>query len=187
MPRQPPPSPVEVDGEAGLARIRLAIQEVITPAWVSSIPKNYGEAKAGTMSADQWWTLWRIYFPLSFLSLWGVGMPTAANDASKMGPVLDNVMSLVALTELACDHILTREKMTAYRECVRTHIDGLKFCFPGFILPSHHMAFHIYDFMQQFGPMRSWWCFPFERLIGVLQKIPHNHRFGAYPSQACEV
>ena len=41
-----------------------------------------------------------------------------------------------------------------------------------------HMAFHIYDFLKLFGPVYSWWCFPFERLIGHLQRLPHNDKSG---------
>ncbi|KAE9382827.1 hypothetical protein BT96DRAFT_845020 [Gymnopus androsaceus JB14] len=37
---------------------------------------------------------------------------------------------------------------------------------------------HIYDFLLLFGPVISWWCFPFERLIGALQKINTNDFVG---------
>ncbi|KAF8226800.1 hypothetical protein L208DRAFT_1147989, partial [Tricholoma matsutake] len=158
--------------------VHLMIREIVTPSWVTPIPANYGEAKAGMMKADQWCILWRLHFPLAFLSLWGIGMPTAAPDTEAMLPVLQNIMWLTALTELVCQHTLTDEVMDEYRLCVCAHIKGLKECFPGFVLPSHHMAFHIYEFMKLFGPIRSWWCIPFEQLIGVLQKIPHNHHAG---------
>ncbi|KAJ7441261.1 hypothetical protein FB451DRAFT_1058265 [Mycena latifolia] len=41
-----------------------------------------------------------------------------------------------------------------------------------------HAAFHIYDFLLLFGPIISWWCFPFERLIGILQRINTNDQIG---------
>ncbi|KAJ3963308.1 hypothetical protein EV361DRAFT_813494, partial [Lentinula raphanica] len=44
--------------------------------------------------------------------------------------------------------------------------------------PNVHAAGHIYDFLLLFGPVLSWWCFPFERLIGVLQKINTNDHKG---------
>ncbi|PIL27307.1 hypothetical protein GSI_10454 [Ganoderma sinense ZZ0214-1] len=53
--------------------------------------------------------------------------------------------------------------------------------YPGLDCESiHHMAFHIYDFLELFGPVHSWWAFPFERLIGQLQRLPTNHKFGSY-------
>ncbi|KAE9396172.1 hypothetical protein BT96DRAFT_825122, partial [Gymnopus androsaceus JB14] len=41
-----------------------------------------------------------------------------------------------------------------------------------------HMANHIYNFLKLFGPVISWWCFPFEHLIGVLQKVNTNDHIG---------
>ena len=40
------------------------------------------------------------------------------------------------------------------------------------------MACHIYDYLKLFGPVQSWWCFPFECLIGHLQRLPLNDKFG---------
>ncbi|KIM72552.1 hypothetical protein PILCRDRAFT_81778 [Piloderma croceum F 1598] len=44
--------------------------------------------------------------------------------------------------------------------------------------PNIHMAMHIPHFLRLFGPVRSWWCFPFERLIGQIQRLLSNHKFG---------
>ena len=40
------------------------------------------------------------------------------------------------------------------------------------------VAFHIYDFILLFGPIMAWWTFPFERLIGALQKFNTNDHVG---------
>ncbi|KAJ7615265.1 hypothetical protein DFH06DRAFT_1008694 [Mycena polygramma] len=40
------------------------------------------------------------------------------------------------------------------------------------------MAFHIYDFLILFGPVISWWTFPFERVIGFLERINTNSHIG---------
>ena len=37
---------------------------------------------------------------------------------------------------------------------------------------------HIYEFLDLWGPVYHWWCFPFERLIGSLQRLPTNNLFG---------
>ncbi|KAK0211557.1 hypothetical protein IW262DRAFT_1280913 [Armillaria fumosa] len=44
--------------------------------------------------------------------------------------------------------------------------------------PNVHASFHLYDFLLLFGPVYSWWTFPFERLIGTLQKINTNDHVG---------
>ncbi|KAJ6590759.1 hypothetical protein B0H10DRAFT_2233565 [Mycena sp. CBHHK59/15] len=41
-----------------------------------------------------------------------------------------------------------------------------------------HIVFHLYDFIKLWGPVISWWAFPVERLIGLLQKIESNGRVG---------
>ena len=43
-----------------------------------------------------------------------------------------------------------------------------------------HMAIHVYDFLCLFEPVWSWWSFLFECLVGQLQHLPHNHKFGIY-------
>ncbi|KAJ3924364.1 MAG: hypothetical protein NXY57DRAFT_908116, partial [Lentinula lateritia] len=43
---------------------------------------------------------------------------------------------------------------------------------------SHHLAFHIYDYMDLFSTVYNFWCFPGERLIGRLRNIPINHKIG---------
>jgi len=47
--------------------------------------------------------------------------------------------------------------------------------FPDYrFLPNQHMALHLSEYLQFYGPVHAWWTFPFERLIGMLQRIPNN-------------
>lgn len=39
---------------------------------------------------------------------------------------------------------------------------------------NNHMVLHIPDMLRNFGPANGFWCFPFERYNGVLEKIPNN-------------
>ena len=69
--------------------------------------------------------------------------------------------------------------MNAYLSHLKSWVLGMKDLHPsGNHTINGHMAFHIYDFLQLFGPACSWWCFPFERLIGHLQHLTHNHKHG---------
>ena len=76
---------------------------------------------------------------------------------------------------------MTEIQMSAYRENLASWVRDLKVLHPE---SNHcvngHMAFHIYDFLWLFGPVHSWWCFPFERLIRQLQRLPHNHMHGKF-------
>ncbi|KAJ7501258.1 hypothetical protein B0H11DRAFT_2225074 [Mycena galericulata] len=50
--------------------IQQVIAETDTPAWVHHVPKNYGEAAAGSMKADQMRLLMTIYLPIALVILW---------------------------------------------------------------------------------------------------------------------
>ncbi|KAJ3765118.1 hypothetical protein FB446DRAFT_833337 [Lentinula raphanica] len=77
---------------------------------------------------------------------------------------------------------MTASRAQAYREYIASWTQDLRRLFPhvreGIPRPNVHAAGHIYDFLLLFGPVLSWWCFPFERLIGVLQKINTNDHKG---------
>ncbi|KAJ3754957.1 hypothetical protein EV360DRAFT_9263, partial [Lentinula raphanica] len=139
--------------------IQQAISEVITPSYIEKPPEFIGLPKAGTPKADNWRTLFSIFLPLALLSLWQEDSPVAAADANDMG-----------------------SDRTDFREYLRLHIDGLKANFPGFIQPSHHLAFHIHEGMELFSNVRNFWCFPGERLILRLRGIPVNHKIGELES-----
>ncbi|KAF8547083.1 hypothetical protein OG21DRAFT_1425498 [Imleria badia] len=76
----------------------------------------------------------------------------------------------------------------AYRLCITEYLGALKRIHPGFnSRPNHHAAIHISDFLNLFGPVHSWWAFPFERLIGILQCLPKNHKSGKFSMQQLPV
>ncbi|KIK20276.1 hypothetical protein PISMIDRAFT_106073 [Pisolithus microcarpus 441] len=67
----------------------------------------------------------------------------------------------------------------AYRTHIASYVGKLKALYPTCnVRPNHHAAFHIYDYLHLFGPVHSWWTFLFEHLIGILQRIPTNHKSG---------
>ena len=163
-----------------MTRIREVIRDMATPSWLSSVPHNFGEAAAGTLKADEWQTMTTVYLPIALISLWGKGTRHASQSAAaRLKQVLDHTMDLISAICLACMRTMTESRMNAYRHHLASWVSGLKVHHPD---TEHrvngHMAFHIYDFLRLFGPIRSWWCFPFERLIGQLQRLPHNHKHG---------
>jgi hypothetical protein len=151
---------------------------MVTPSWLQSVPRKFGDRSSGTLKADEWRTMTTVYLPIALISLWGTGTNHSAN-AVYLCAVLHHTMDLVCAISIACLRTMTVDRMDAYLRYLKSWVSGLKDLHPS---SSHvingHMAFHIYDFLQLFGPARSWWCFPFERLIGHLQHITHNHKHG---------
>ena len=68
-------SPVEVcvSTPEVLNRIRAVISDSDTPSWLQLVPTDFGDARAGTIKADEWCTLATVYIPLALVSLWGEG------------------------------------------------------------------------------------------------------------------
>lgn len=174
--------------------IQRVIRETITPSWLNSVPKNFGDAKAGTIKADEWRTLATIFLPIALITLWGDhnGSAPASDTHPYSGfllQALDRTMDLFQATILACRHSMTASRASAYRKHLSKWVDGLQLTFPhtrmGKMRPNIHAAGHIYDFLLLFGPVMSWWCFPFERLVGALQKINTNDHIGGMSAAAC--
>ena len=163
-----------------MQHIQHIIKETTIPSWLRSVPKNFGKARAGTLKADEWRTLSTIYLPLALVSLWGEGSTYRSHELNHLWNILDNTMALVSVIRIACSHTMTQSRIIAYHTCIVTWLSTLPNALPAAKPhPNCHMACHIYDYLKLFGPVRSWWCFPFERLIGHLQHLPINHKFGS--------
>jgi hypothetical protein len=44
--------------------------------------------------------------------------------------------------------------------------------------PNHLNALLVGDYLRLYGPVRGWWMFPFERVIGELQRSSTNNKLG---------
>ena len=66
-----------------------------------------------------------------------------------------------------------------YLSKMHLYLRGLKAFFPDYSLhPNHHMALHLPKYLLLYGPVHSWWTFPFQQLIGILQHISTNYKIG---------
>ncbi|KAF8588137.1 hypothetical protein K439DRAFT_1645631 [Ramaria rubella] len=165
------PPPLKICTPELLCHIRAVVKNTVTPLWINSVPYNFRDPAAGTLKADEWRTRAMIYLPIALVTFWGTNSshPTPA-IASEFQNILDHTMSLFSATRLS------------YHDYIATYVRDLKEIHPHILehRTIHHMALHIYDFLALFGPVRSWWCFPFECLIGMLQQLPHNHKFSQF-------
>ncbi|KAE9395576.1 hypothetical protein BT96DRAFT_776692, partial [Gymnopus androsaceus JB14] len=156
------------------------------PSWINSVPLNYGLNSAGTIKADEWRTLSTIFIPIALVTLWGdddgVAPPSDDSDEGLLFQALQHSMALFQATLIACRYTMTSDRIQAYRTHLTKWIQELRPLFPHTRESpprvNIHMANHIYDFLKLFGPVISWWCFPFERLIGALQKVNTNDHIG---------
>jgi hypothetical protein len=88
-------------------------------------------------------------------------------------------MFLVSAVVIATSHTISTAHADSYLTHMTHYLNGIKELFPEYKLhPNHHMALHIHEYLLLFGPVHSWWTFPFERMIGALQRMPHNNKPG---------
>jgi hypothetical protein len=173
-------APLKIGTPEVMARIKRVIAETQVPSWLNSIPRNFGDAGAGMVKADEWRNLSTIFIPIALISMWGEGTQHPSPEtAAVFRRILDHTMLLVSAVSLACMRTMTARRSAAYLQYMTQYIHN-------FVLihadikprPNMHMAMHIPHFLHLFGPVRSWWCFPFERLIGQIQRLLSNHKFG---------
>lgn len=164
-----------------MQRIRDVIRDIDTPSWLSSVPYNFGSVTAGKLKTDKWRTLTTVHFSISLISLWGDG---STHESDQLGErlcrVLDHTMLLVGAVTIACFHVMIPNRQLVYQDYITWWLRDIESIHRSVIerRVNGHMAIHIGRFLQLFGPVWSWWTMPFERLIGQLQRIPHNHMFG---------
>jgi hypothetical protein len=172
---------VKTGSEDVLNHIRSVLSTMKTPAWFGSVTKEFGDPVAGTIKANEWKLLASLFLPVAFVTLWGDN-DDASPDAYLFKRILKHTMALFQAVIIACKWRMTRQRADAFRTLLKEWVDGLQDLFPH--VKSHsprtnmHVSFHLYDFFYLFGPMVSWWTFPFERLIGVLERVPTNDHIG---------
>ncbi|CAK5270814.1 unnamed protein product [Mycena citricolor] len=171
------PRPINLNNIYFIQRV-IALTTV--PSFVGSVPHNYGDANAGTIKAAEWRVLSTIYLPIALVLLWGDYEPS--QQPTRHREMLDHTMSLFCSVILVCRYTMSAARASQYRAFLKNWADGLYHNHPHTqshaLRPNMHMAFHIYDFLLLFGPVTSWWTFPFERVIGYLQKINTNNHIG---------
>lgn len=164
-----------------MVQIRSDLETILTPSWLTSVPANLGSAAHGKLKADQWRALGTVHLPISLTCLWSRHMNHSPKGprASRCHTILLVTMALVSAVILATSRTITPENAVAYRDYMLSYLEGIKFLFPEYKLrPNHHMSVHIYDYLLLFGPVHSWWTFPFERMIGAVQRMPNNSKIG---------
>jgi hypothetical protein len=157
-----------------LETLRRVVTQLVKPSWVRGISVNFGAASAGTPKADEWRMLFTIFLPIALVQLWS---HYPLNDRRRQ--VLNHTMHLVSAIAIVCRQSMIDSLATAYHHHLTEWVKGLASLYPDAVaVPNIHMAFHIYDGLILFGPVRSWWTFPFERVVGLVQRLISNHIYG---------
>lgn len=169
-----------------MKQIREDIQNMITPSWLTSVPVNLGCASHGKLKADQWRVLGTTYLPITLIRLWGTKSTPLDARQARCRQLLHITIAMLSAVVLATSRKATVANAYCYRDLIVVYMKGLLDLFPDYkCRPNLHMSLHLYQFILDFGPPHGWWTFPFERLIGLLERMPHNGKIGTSSFSSC--
>lgn len=149
---------------------------------MKSLPRMFGSSSHGKLKADQWRTALEFDLPVSLIEAW------ALEDGTLQQALIDNTMELVIALRWALAPQITPLHVSRYMLHMKNYLRGLQCLFPWIKLrPNHHYALHLGELLMRFGPVRGWWTFPFERLIGFLQGVQTNMKPGGFTLLSPEI
>ncbi|KAG1844677.1 hypothetical protein F4604DRAFT_1596005 [Suillus subluteus] len=168
------------------AMTRLHVDErlgnVQRPSWHRGPPKNLGDAEHGKLKAEQWKSSIEFDLPAALMQLWGSEhTANGSNDdrKSQWQKLVHSTMLLAIAIRWGTSHVTSPHHAQQYTRYMKAYLECVKGIFPHHSWhPNHHATLHIREFLLRYGPMHGWWMFPFERIIGALQKTNTNYKIG---------
>lgn len=167
---------------AEINEIQARLRTISRPTWHRGPPTNLGDAEHGKLKAEQWRTAIEFDLPVILFRLWtGRSSGEDSGRCSRMEKLAHSTMLLAIAIRWGTSHVTSDQHAHRYKEYMRMYLESLREVFPDIeFRPNHHMALHLDDFLRRYGPLHGWWMFPFERIIGCLQKTKTNHKIGEY-------
>jgi hypothetical protein len=112
------------------------------PSWITPASSNWGTAKRGKLSADNWRVVCTIHLPITLIWIW-------KNEARRKHQLLENFMDLMTAVHLANMHVSFPGQVEGYDKHIFRYVQGIQTLFPHHSLrPIHHGALHIGDVLR---------------------------------------
>ncbi|KNZ53889.1 hypothetical protein VP01_310g12 [Puccinia sorghi] len=147
------------------------LKRIHIPTWIKQSIPVLGKASFGCLKAHEWCNLFTMQLPLLLPHLWGNGNPINQS-------LLHNFTHLVSLFSIALKQVMNDNHIAAYCHHIHSYIEICQTFFPNTqLVPNHHMAFHLGNYLERFGPSGAWYSFSIERLMAqVLNSTGNNSR-----------
>lgn len=159
-----------------MEKIHEDMASTVMPTYLGRPPPNIGSKGAGSLSADEWRTFCTVNLPISLIRLWGTG---EIEPSDRRPSILRNFLHLVAAVRHCTATRMSQSRIIAFDRAILSYLKGLRTLFPmQNLVPNHHIALHIPEVLERFGPPHSYWAFPFERYIRLLRNANTNSRPG---------
>ena len=153
------------------------IQATTRPSWYAPPPPNLGDPGHGKLKADEWRSCIEFDVPVALVQMASKGKWKGGRIPRDQ--IIRSTMLLAMAIRWATSHKTSKAHAKKYTEYMHAYLQSLLDMFPGMRLrPNHHNALHLGSTLLDLGPMRGWWTFPFERIIGILQQTNTNSKLG---------
>lgn len=156
-----------------LDAVRNDIQAIHVPSWIERPPSNFGSASHGKLKADTWRTLFTVHLTITLVRTWG---SRSASDREKT--LLQNFVHLAVAADLASRRSMSSSRAEAYGRHILAYLRTLRTTFDHPFVPNHHLSYHLKECLLRFGPVHSWWTYPFERYNGIIARLNSNNKAG---------
>jgi hypothetical protein len=159
-------------------QLRAMLANVVRPRWHDPPPRDLGSAAHGKLKAAQLRSLSEFDLLVGMVELW-------ANTSEQV----DQATFEDRMSRLRCTmHLFTALRFATSESTSPWHAQNYRIYLQHYLQflvqggwqyrPNHHAALHVSELLTQFGPIRGWWMFPFERVIGRLQRANTNSIMG---------
>jgi hypothetical protein len=161
-----------------LKQLRTILTNVVRPRWHDAPPRDLGSPAHGKLKAAQLRSLSEFDLLVGMVELWA--------DPSDQ---VDQAIFEDRMSRLQCTmHLFTALKFATSESTSPLHAQNYQLYLQHYLQfliqggwqyrPNHHAALHVSELLMHFGPIRGWWMFPFERIIGRLQRVNTNSILG---------
>ncbi|RDB23075.1 hypothetical protein Hypma_009877 [Hypsizygus marmoreus] len=157
-----------------LQKIQSDIRATILPSWMEYPPRNFGSPSHGKLKADQWRTVCSVNLIITLIRIWGI--PSASErEKAWLENYIDMVIAAIWVTRWST----SPERIGIFGRHMKRYLVNVKDLFgEDIIVPNHHLSLHLIECLKSFGPVHSWWTFPFERYNGMLRHLKTNNKPG---------
>jgi len=150
----------------------MALTEL--PSWVTDVPRNWGTAAQGKLSANNWRVICTVHLPITLIRLWG-GDHAPEDWKNK----LENFMDLVCVVQIANLRSISKKEIEPYKRYIFRYMTRFKSLYKLVkVKPIHHAALHYGNILWGFGPAHMHSAAFYERFIHSMQSKNHNMKFG---------
>ncbi len=149
--------------------------QTILPSWVTDVPRNWGTAAQGKLSANNWRVICTVHLPITLIRHWGGG-DAPVDRKSK----LDNFMDLARAVQIANLRSISKKEIELYESYIFRYMTMFKSLYKlAKVKPIHHAALHYGDVLRGFGPAHTHGAAFYERYIHSMQSKNHNMKLGS--------